>query len=290
MFEDIGAGIVYSLKNIIPVATSLGKLLNPFNLLGIAIGTKGFSGIVKGLTPFDLVLNYLYPEDRIIKNKLIAIASLKEVNENLRAQGKSILDKVGIIRNIFLKIQWFSPLLQLFARMGINLMFFYSILKPFDKEMQQSVLNYEYMGKKLKDLIPGLTEVIKFISILRLVVVSLTDVMLEFLEGFTGIGVSETETLAQRLGNSVKIVTVMLLGAILNALRVFSIFVRTSGILLNVMAVTFRLLKGLIAGPLLAIPLVLFALTDAILIASRGILKAIKWVVKNSIGFIVGLS
>lgn len=276
------------------VQKALPFLINPIAFLRLYRKMGGFlEHGIKALNPIDLLMSNFDTEFKVIMNKKLKSAL-------------GLMPQSQVVLTLFDKIRFFAPpIIQILLRLFLSLSTLYAILKPLDRRMLSFFDQMEINGVKLGFVADG-------IMMLRTVVVAMGDAFLsiiDILRDFSSINMPDSFDAATGLlfifshlgkravpsliqtANGIDAVAykLKLLGQELDVpnwavktLKVVNFAIGTIKLFMTVLGVTARVIKGIVFGIVLAIPMALVVIADSALITAQLTLKALrtatKWV------------
>lgn len=154
---------------------------------------------------------------------------------------------IGALLNLFRGLMLISPIVQIIGRAAITVMFWYTVLKPLNKEMLSAIANTQVFGISLSPVATTL-------SVMRFIVVDLGEKLFDFAKQIPGY-VKAIQSAFNLIGLVVGVTTHELVGL--------------SSILANIF-------KATIGNFLLLIPIGITAALDVALMALRSSLQLIR--------------
>ena len=256
LFVEIGAGIGAAFSGNLAAAKNLLAIF--LKLFPLYTKTLGFKGAVKGLTPLDLIANYVVPEQKILQTKLTEILSAKVGKEGMDAALKA----VGGLGKIKVLLLYVSPLIELLASITIGLLVLRSALEPLNAEWFKGAdaikANIAAMGQYGPVLSTIFGVGVTAIWLLRFAIIGLTETVIFALKSIPPTA-KFLQVVFTHLGD--------IIGTIAKVIAVVVIGIAT-------------VIKTLVAAPLLAAPIAILGIFDALLYIFRASLQGIRAVSK----------
>lgn len=286
IFLDLGSGVVYAFREGLAPIFKLVPMLDPFRLMTLYFKTGGFQGVLKkslwSINPFDILFSpmKLFGKNfgviseaarllssslgsavlpaNIVRTKLmdvVKVTSLTEKQLLMMNRGMLNLDQAlgrRIIPNLIRFVMLANPMAQIIGRVALATLFWYSVLKPLNREFFDTMAQTEVFGMRL-------------------------NVLARSLQAFRAVVITTVDTfffIAQNIGGWVKTIQ-----TIFNILGVVTgVFVHeVSGIL----AIFANVVKALIINPLTLLGVTVLGALDTSLRALQYGAIAIKFITKR---------